>query len=323
MKKDKYYYNPNTLKYEKLKKTKTEIALRVLGFLGTSFAIAVIIVLISFSLLQSPREKMLQLEVEMMADEFKAMQQKVNVLADILGQLENRDDNIYRVIFESEPVSKDIRKMGVGGIDRYAYLDRLSEKDLMKSTAERLDVLERRMYVQSKSFDELAKMIKEKESLLSAIPAILPVKQKSNVWFSSGYGIRIDPIYKSPKMHRGVDFSAPIGTEIYATADGKIAFAGVGSDGYGRKVVINHGFGYQTLYAHMSRVAVKKGQTIKRGQLIGFVGNTGKSTAPHLHYEVIKNNYAVNPVNFFHGDLSPEEYEKFVLIANSSNQSFD
>lgn len=323
MKKDKYYYNPATLKYEKLKKTKKEIALRVLGFLGASFAVAVVIVLISFSILQSPREKMLLLEVKVMSDEMKSMQSRINTLTEVLEQLENRDDNIYRVIFESDPVPKEIRKMGVGGVDRYEYLNRLSQKDLVKSTAEKLDQLERRMYVQSKSYDELTKVIKEKESLLAAIPAILPVKQKSNVWFSSGYGVRIDPIYKSPKMHRGVDFSAPIGTEIYATANGKVTFAGSGSDGYGRKVIINHGFGYQTLYAHMSRVVAYKGQTVKRGQLIGYVGNSGKSTAPHLHYEVIKSNYALNPVNFFHGDLSPEEYEKFVTIANSSNQSFD
>lgn len=323
MKKDKYYYDPRTLKYEKIKKSAVGIALRVLAFLGAALAIAVVIVLISFSLLKSPREKMLQLEVIMMSEEYKALQQKVEGITNIVGQLENRDDNIYRVIFESDPVPNEIRKMGVGGVDRYEYLNQFSQKELIKSTAEKIDNLERRIYVQSKSYDELAKVIMEKESLLRAIPAILPVKQNKSVRFSSGFGFRIDPIYKSAKMHKGVDFAAPVGTNIYATADGKVVSAGAESDGYGKKVVINHGFGYQTLFGHMSRVIVRNGQSVKRGQLIGQVGNTGKSTGPHLHYEVIKNNYAINPVNFFHGDLSVEEYEEFISIANSSNQSFD
>ncbi len=323
MKRDKYYYNPKSLQYEKIDKGFRYYAWRVGGFISAALVFALVITALAFTFFESPKEKILQRELNEMQDHLASMDQSIDLMSSILGELEDRDNNIYRVIFEAEPISNDIRRMGVGGVERYKIFDHLSNKEVLKTTKEKLDLLERKLYVQTKSYDEITRLIKNKEELLSAIPAILPIKDEYNIWFASGYGYRIDPIYKTKKFHKGVDFSGPIGAEIYATADGVITYAGYKRDGYGRKVKIDHGYNYKTLYAHLSKYVVRRGQKVKRGQLIGYLGNTGKSTAPHLHYEIIKNDRTVNPINYFYSDLTLDEYDELVKIANNTNQSFD
>ena len=206
---------------------------------------------------------------------------------------------------------------GVPGTSRYmTYKNR-------KTTTERLDIITKQLYIQSKSFDEVVKLAKNKEQLISSIPAIMPINNKDLRRQPGGFGWRTHPIYKTPEFHPGMDFAAEQGTPIYATGDGVVETADANAQGYGNHVVINHGFGYQTLYGHMSKMAVKVGKKIKRGELVGYVGSTGLSTAPHIHYEVIKNGEKVNPINFYFNDLTPEQYQVMLEMSSKSSQSFD
>ena len=240
-----------------------------------------------------------------------------------MKEMSDRDDNIYRVIFEAEPIPKTIRQAGYGGVDRYDQLDGYSNSELLIKTAKKLDVLASQMYVQSKSFDEVFEMARNKEIMLASIPAIQPVSNTNLKRLSSFYGYRIDPIYKINKFHAGVDFSAPRGTPIYSSGSGNVIRTSKASRGYGNTITIDHGFGYQTFYAHIQDIKVKIGEEVKRGQLIGTVGNTGKSTAPHLHYEVKKNGHTVNPIYYFFNDLSPDEFGLVLEQSNYSNQTLD
>ena len=241
----------------------------------------------------------------------------------VLDDVQNRDDNIYRVIFEADPIPKSIRKAGYGGVNRYENLKGFNNSDLITNTSEKVDQISKQLYIQSKSFDDIIELAKNKTDMLAALPAIQPVSNKNLSRMASGYGYRIHPIYKTRKMHSGMDFSAKTGTPIYATGDGKISKVRRSRRGYGNHVVIDHGYGYKTLYAHMKKYAVKKGQKVKRGEVIGYVGSTGTSVAPHLHYEVHKDGRKINPVNFYFNDLNPEEYEKMLEISSQNNQSFD
>ena len=241
---------------------------------------------------------------------------------DILANLQDRDDNIYRVIFEAEPIPNSIRSAGAGGVDKYQDLANkgLKEQDLIIGSFKEIDDIKRKMYIQSKSYDKIAKLVKDKSKLLSHTPAIQPISNKQLTRLTSGFGIRIHPIYKVGQFHPGIDFAAPYGTPIYATADGEVSKS-VYEPGYGNHIMIDHGFGYKTLYGHMSKMTVRKGEKVKRGQLIGYVGSTGLSTAPHVHYEVIYKGEQVNPVYFFFQDLGAEEYEKILQLASIENQS--
>ena len=241
----------------------------------------------------------------------------------VLDDIQKRDDNIYRTIFEADPIPTSIRKQGFGGINRYKELEGFSNSKIIIETSSKIDQLTKQLYLQSKSFDEIIDLTKDKLSMLASIPAIQPVSNKNLKRMASGYGYRIHPIYKTRKLHTGMDFSAKIGTEIYATGNGKISKVRRSKKGYGNYVEINHGYGYKTLYAHMSKSIVKKGQKVKRGEVIGYVGNTGTSVAPHLHYEVHKNGKKIDPVNFYYNDLSTEEYSKMLEISSQNNQSFD
>ena len=240
-----------------------------------------------------------------------------------LKQLEKRDNEVYRSIFEADPISSDVRKGRYGGVNKYRALENYDFADIVLESAKKLDRVAKQMYVQSKSYDELLKEVKNKSKLLASIPAIQPIPNKNLRAMASGYGYRIHPIYKTSKMHTGMDFTAKIGTPIYATGDGIVEVADAASQGYGHHVVINHGFGYQTLYGHMSKMATKPGVKVKRGDLIGYVGSTGLSTGPHVHYEVIKNGEKVNPINFYYNDLSPEEYQIMLELSSKSTQSYD
>jgi murein DD-endopeptidase MepM/ murein hydrolase activator NlpD len=323
MKKTKYYYNPTSLRFEKVEVSRMRIAMQVFGWICTALVFGGIIVWIAFSFFDSPKERYLKKQIAEMEFEYELMGNKLDTMVVILEELQYRDDNIYRTIFEAEPVSRNERLAGIGGSERFTRMSNLDNAELVKSTALKLELIRRKMVVQSKSYDEVSELIKNKEDLLSHTPAIQPVSNKDLNRISSGFGYRIHPVYKFAKMHEGLDFTAPRGTDVYAAADGVIAVANVSSSGYGNEIVINHGYGYKTRYAHLNGFAVRQGQKVKRGELIGYVGNTGLSTAPHLHYEVEKDGFKVDPINFFYNDLTPEQYLKVIELANQNNQSYD
>jgi murein DD-endopeptidase MepM/ murein hydrolase activator NlpD len=323
MAKIRYKYNPSTLNYEKIQLTFKDRLKKVMTYLLVGLFFAGIIIFLAYTFIDSPKELMLKRENAQLRQQFSLLNKDIERLDRVLSDIEKRDDNIYRVVFEAEPISENVRKAGVGGVNRYANLEGFTNSELVIGTKKQLDNIAKRMYIQSKSFDEVIEMAKNKEEMLASIPAIQPVSNKDLKRLASGYGYRIDPIYKVNKMHWGMDFSAPTGTDIFATGDGRVQSVVNSRSGYGRHVVIDHGYGYQTLYAHMSKTDVKRGQKVKRGDIIGQVGNTGKSSGPHLHYEVIKDGKKINPANFYFNDLTPEEYDLMIELSSHANQSFD
>ena len=318
-----YRFNPKSLSYEKVNLKPKDIILKVLSYLATGLVFATITIVLAYKFLPSPTEKRKDREIEVVLLQYELLKQKMENLEKVVADLEDRDNNVYRLIFESEPIPTEIRKAGFGGIDRYRKLSGYQNSDLMIETTKKLDQLSKRIYVQSKSYDEVVKMVKNKEQLLNAIPAIMPINTNFLKSPPSGYGYRTHPIYKAQHFHKGMDFSASVGTPIYATGEGVIELAEYNNSGYGNHVVINHGFGYKTLYGHMVKIKTQKGKKVKRGELIGLVGNTGLSTGPHVHYEVMKNNEYLNPINFYYNDLTPEQYQSLLDISSRSTQSFD
>ena len=323
MAKIKYYYDTKTLSYKPIKLNSGEKIKGYFIFFLSSVFLSFFILLIFYQFFDSPKEKKLKIEIQNLTNQYEVIDKNMKQVEIVLDEIQDRDDNIYRVIFEADPIPTSIRKQGFGGVNRYEKLLGLSNSELMINTSKKIDQLTKQLYLQSKSFDEIIDLAKNKSNMLASIPAIQPVANKDLKRMASGYGYRIHPIYKTRKMHYGMDFSAKTGTEIYSTGDGVVSKVKRSKRGYGNYVKINHGFGYETLYAHMSKYIVKKGQKVKRGEVIGFVGNSGISTAPHLHYEVRKDNKKINPVNFYYNDLSPEEYEKMLEISLQSNQSLD
>jgi|ERR1041385_8750593 hypothetical protein len=324
MSKIRYRYNTKTLSYEKaLTPLRTRI-FRVISFIGTATVIGFFAVIISNKFFRSPGELRLQHELDRMKLQYDLLSRRADNMDLVLTDLESRDNNSYRVIFEAEPIPDDIRRAGFGGADRYNALDGLgSISDIMISLTKKFDRIEKQMYIQSKSYEDVLKMAKGREALLAAIPCIMPISNKDLRHEPGGYGWRIHPIYKTPEFHPGMDFAAPQGTEIFATANGVVTVADDKSQGYGNHVVIDHGFGYETLYGHMVKFIVTPGQKVTRGQIIGYVGTTGLSTAPHCHYEVHKNGELMNPVNYYRMDLTPEQYALIVKMAQQNSQSFD
>jgi murein DD-endopeptidase MepM/ murein hydrolase activator NlpD len=323
MKKIKYYYNTNTLRYEKLETPLRVTLLRVLGFIAASIVTALIIVSIAFKYLDSPKEKVLRNQYEAARENFDILSEQSKKLQQQMADLEKRDNEVYRAIFEANPIPDSARAKAMEKQKEIQLVLGMSQYDLSGSIATSLNNLSQRMAFQNKSFDEINTFIKNKQVLLSCTPAIQPVSNKDLNRIASGFGYRIDPVYKTVKMHAGLDFAAPQGTPIYATANGTVVTGGNTGNGYGNHVVINHGYGYETLYGHMVRVKVRSGQKVKRGEIIGWVGSTGKSTGPHCHYEVHKNGQPVDPVYFFYNDLTPEQFDRLLKLAASSNQSFD
>jgi len=323
MSKIRYRFNRKTLNYERAVTSMRTHVFRVLSFLGTASVIGALAVVIAFKFFDSPKEKQLRRELEKMKLQYNLVNGRVENMNKVIEDLEHRDDNIYRVIFEAEPIPTDIRKAGFGGVDRYADLEGFDNSQLMLKLTQKVDRLAKEIYIQSKSFDEVIKMVEGKKQLLASIPAIMPISNKDLSHTPSGFGWRMHPIYKISKMHTGMDFTASLGTIIYATGDGIVEVADSESAGYGSHVVINHSYGYETLYGHMSKILVKKGQHVQRGEKIGLVGSTGTSTGPHCHYEVIKNGQKINPVNYYFLDLSPQEYATIVSQSDRNNQSFD
>jgi murein DD-endopeptidase MepM/ murein hydrolase activator NlpD len=284
---------------------------------------AVVIMLIVYNFFGSPKERMQQRELDYMKLQYQLLQERLQNIDLLLADMQERDDNIYRVFFEAEPIPGSVRRAGYGGVDRYDRLKGYKNSDLVVATSRKLDQISSGLYVQSKSFDEVFELAKNKAEMLASIPAIQPVKDIDLRRITSYFGIRLDPFYKVNKFHQGIDFSAPVGTEVFATGNGKVEMVEKSYWGYGNTIIIDHGFGYKTKYSHLHQFKVRKGETVKRGQLIATIGNTGKSTAPHLHYEVHKNNKPVNPIHFFFNDLTPEEYGLILELSSLPSQSMD
>jgi murein DD-endopeptidase MepM/ murein hydrolase activator NlpD len=323
MKKIKYYYNTHTLRYEKLETPLRVRLIRVFGFIAAALVTAMIISFFAFRFIGSPNEKMLRIENERMKDRYTELSKELHEIQLQMAELEKRDNEVYRSIFEANPIPDSARAKELELEEQIARVEGMKENDLVNSIIETLNNLSSRIKAQQASYKELTELIKNKEKLLAATPAIQPVSNKNLKRIASGFGYRIDPVYKTVKLHPGLDFTAPAGTPIYATADGVVEFSGNRGDGYGNHVIINHGFGYKTLYGHMFRIKARTGQRVKRGEVIGWVGSSGKSTGPHCHYEVIKNGNKIDPIYFFYNDLTPEQFDRLLKAAAASNQSFD
>ncbi|HAI75967.1 MAG TPA: peptidase M23 [Microscillaceae bacterium] len=323
MAKVKYYYDTESCKYEVIKSKPLDIILNFLGFLTLSVLLAIGLTLVFSRFYKSDREIALQKENDELLVHFELMNKQMNEINQMMDALQKRDDNIYRVIFEAEPIPTKDRSAGTGGSDKYQSMLKkgMRHEEMLSNLLKRVDRLKQQMYVQTKSYDEIANLAKNKNKMLASIPAIQPIDNKELTRLSSGFGMRMHPVYKVAQFHPGIDFAAPYGTPIYATGDGLITEASYNGGGYGNAVKIEHGHGYETFYAHMAEIKVKKGQKVKRGECIGYVGSTGFSTAPHLHYEVIYNKENINPVYYFFNDLSPEEYQKILELAAIENQS--
>jgi murein DD-endopeptidase MepM/ murein hydrolase activator NlpD len=323
LKKVKYFYNTHTLRYEKLEVPLRVKLLRVFGFIATALVTAAIIVWIGFRYIGSPNERILRQQLEDYKENYTLMDHQVGELQKKMTELEKRDNQVYRAIFEADPIPDSARAKEMAKSQEINMVERLNDDQLIKSMSTQLNNLAARSSFQEKSYGDVEEMIKNKEKLLASIPAIQPVSNKDLTRIASGFGTRIDPVYKVTKFHAGLDFTAPQGTPIYATADGRIAETNHAEGGYGNHVIINHGYGYETLYGHMVRIKARNGQSVKRGEIIGWVGSTGKSTGPHCHYEVHKNNKPIDPVYFFYNDLTPEQFDRMLKLAAASNQSFD
>lgn len=320
MGKTKYHFDLHSLSIQKVTVTIKERLFKVIWILSSGMVFSVIVIIFAYNFLDSPKERKLQREIEQYKLQYAIMNKRIDRLAVVIKDMADRDDNIYRAMFETDPIPSSVRKAAFGGADLYEGLNGYTNSAIIKETARKLDDISRQAYVQSKSFDDLFKMVKSKEQMMNCIPAIQPVS-KTRSLVVSGFGYRIHPIYKTLRMHTGIDFSAKRGTPIYATGDGVVVAPHYSKSGYGNVCMIHHGFGYETLYAHMSRIVVRVGQKVKRGQLIGYVGSTGLSVSPHCHYEVIKDRKKINPINFFYNDLTPDEYEKVIELASRVSQS--
>lgn len=320
---NKYVFNPKTLNFDKFKEPFGNRVGRVIVFLLTTLVFAFFIVLLIYFFFGSPKEKIQAREIEYLKLQYQILDDKLDEMEILLEDMEQRDNNVYRMIFEAEPVPSSLRKSGFKNMDRYEDLYGYKNSEVVLSVANKLDVIASQLYYQSKSYDEVFQMALNKSQMLACLPAIIPVKESEIRQISSYYGYRTDPVYKISKFHSGIDFAAPVGTEVFATGDAEVVSVEHNHWGYGNMITLDHGYGFKTNYAHLSKFAVKKGQKVKRGQVIGYIGNTGKSTGSHLHYEVLKNDKTTDPIHFFFNDLSPEEYETILEQAAMPSLTMD
>ena len=325
MSKVKYYYDHDTLSYREIKVTNKNRISGVLLFLLASFffGITSLLILLNSDIINTPSEVAQKRSLENFKLQFDILNKKLGQLEKVIANIENRDNNLYRVYFEASPIPEEQRRAGFGGINRYKDLEGYDNSDLIINTTKRLDILTKQTVVQSRSLEEIESLSKNKASLIEAIPTIQPIKNKDLTRVASGYGYRIDPFTKIRRFHYGMDFTAKRGTPIYATGNGIVKRADNRSSGYGKHIRIDHGFGYVSLYAHLSKYKVRRGQKVKRGDIIGYVGNSGRSVGPHLHYEILKDNKKINPLNFYYGNLTAQEYEALLTQSNQENQSMD
>lgn len=323
MAKVKYYYDAETLSYRKIKRKKRTTFKYALVFLLAAALFGFLSFAIASNYIESPKERQLARELQNMQLQYELLNKRMDDAIAALENVEERDNAIYRLYFEANPIPEEQRRAGFGGINRYKKFEGFDNTQLIAETNKRLDILEKAIVVQSKSLDEIAKLAEDKEKFLASIPAIQPVNNLDLTRMASGYGYRTDPFTKARKFHFGMDFTAPRGTPVYATGDGIVKRADNSSTGYGKHIRIDHGFGYVSLYAHLYKYNVRVNQRVKRGDLIGFVGSTGRSEAPHLHYEIFKDDERINPINFYYGNLSPQEYDVLLKKASLENQSLD
>jgi len=320
----RYKFNPESLSFDKIKLGFRAMLLRSLAYFVASLLIALIYYIIFAIFFDSPKERALLREIDQLALQYDLIRRDMVTMEKVIGELQEADDNLYRTIFEAEPIPATLREGGVGGVNRYKELEGYNSSNIVIETNKKLDKIRKKIVIQSKSFDELIMLAKKKEEMLGAIPAILPISNKDLTRTASGFGPRVHPIYKIIKLHAGMDFTAPTGTEIYVTGNGTVASLQSSRRGLGNHIIINHGYGYTSVYAHLDRFNVLRvGQKVERGDVIGYVGNTGLSIAPHLHYEVKLNGINVDPVNYYFNDLTPGEYERMIEIASKTGQSFD
>ncbi len=327
MTQQKYVYNEQTLQFEKHKLSPQE---KFLKFLKSSISISVVafaIFAIAYKYFPTPKEQSLEREKDMLSYHFDNLNKDLSLMAEDIESLQEKDAQVHRMIFGIDPLDEAIWNGGIGGINRYSMLENFQETgEMIKNSLEDASKLQRKIKLQNESLDTLFRIALEKEKRLASIPSIKPVREdklKRRLRSLSGYGIRLHPVHKVKKLHQGIDFTAPKGTDIQATGDGKVIRVENRRKGYGKNVIIDHGYGYKTLYAHMQKTVVKKGELVKKGQKIGVVGSTGTSTAPHLHYEVRLNGRAINPIDYCLDGLSPVEYKELVEKASLNNQSFD
>lgn len=319
----KFKYNPDTLSYDMVETgfkyyfSKVAYLFLLGGVIGFAYFVAYVY------LLDSPKERALSRENSQLLTNYEIMSRKLGMVEKVLRDVQQRDENIYRVIFQTDSIPNSVRLAGFGGVNRYESLEDLDNNQIVLHTAKKLDIIMKQLYVQSKSFDEIVDLAIRKDEILKATPAIMPIANKDLKRTASGWGWRIDPVYKIRKFHEGMDFTAPVGTEVYATGDGVIGSTSREFSGYGNSIRVDHGFGYSTLYAHLNAFNVKAGQAVKRGDIIGYVGNTGKSTGPHLHYEVHVRTSPVDPRNYYYQDITAEQYGEMISISSNSNQTFD
>lgn len=323
MPRTKYKFNHETLSYDRIRLGLKQLVLKLFAYFVGSLFLAGLYGFIFAFIFDSPKERALKREIEQLNLQYELMNREMDNVEKVLGHLQETDDNLYRTIFESEPVPSTYREGGIGGVNRYEELDGFTNTQLITETATRLDKIRKKIYIQSKSFDELIVLAREKGEMLRSIPAIQPVSNKDLKRTASGFGLRIHPIYKISKFHSGMDFTAPTGTDVYSTGNGVVKTVKSQRRELGNHIIIDHGFGYQTIYAHLDGFNVKVGQKVKRGDIIGFVGNTGLSTAPHLHYEVLLNGRYVDPALYYFNDLTADEYDRMAEIALKSGQTFD
>jgi hypothetical protein len=327
MSKIKYVYNPATLQFEEFKQTRKAKIQLLLGYTLAIIFTSITIYLVADKYVPSPKVSMLEKEIQQMEYYYTELNEEYNTLAEDVENLHSKDSEVHRMIFGIDPMDQAIWNGGVGGVDRYKKInDNFQSGELVEESMSKLDKLKLKVNLQNKSLEELYNMAIEKEKMLASIPSIKPVREdklKRKVRNLSGYGIRLHPVHKVKKLHQGIDFTAPRGTPIQATGNGVVTRVESRKNGYGKNVIIDHGYGYTSLYAHMKKVEVKRGDKVIKGQKIGEVGSTGTSTAPHCHYEIRINGKAVNPIDYCLDGLSPEEYKELVENASVENQSFD
>ncbi|WP_108868834.1 M23 family metallopeptidase [Aquimarina aquimarini] len=325
MSKVKYYYDSDTLSYRRIEQKKgRKFGIAALGVVGSFLAgFVLLLIYLNIPQLETPKEKTYRRELENMQLQYDLMNQRLKRNENILEEIADRDNNIYRLYFGANPIPDELRNAGFGGVNRYKSLEGFNNSEIIIESSKRIDKLTKQIVVQSKSLDEIASLAEKKEELLATIPAIQPIKNSDLKRMASGYGWRSDPFTKARKFHHGMDFSANTGTPVYASGNGVVTRADANSSGYGNHVRIDHGFNYVSLYAHLSRYNVEKGQKVKRGDVIGYVGSTGRSVAPHLHYEIFKDGERINPRNFYYGSLTPKEFAEMIKASNLINETLD
>lgn len=324
MSKVKYYYDSETLSYRKVEYKKGRAVGKILLFTIASVLMGVLFTIAVFNFgLDTPKERRLERENANLELQYALLESKMDVASEVLENIQDRDNEIYRVLLDANPIPNEVRSAGFGGVNRYENLDGFENSEMITNATKRIDQITKQLVIQSKSLDEIAKLTENREKLLAAIPAIQPVSNEDLTRMASGFGYRTDPFTKKRKKHWGMDFTSPRGTPVYATGDGKVIRADAGAAGYGKHIRIEHGFGYKSLYAHLSKYNVRKGQKVKRGDIIGFVGSTGRSEAPHLHYEILKDGDKINPIHFYYGKLSAAEFYELLQKSQQENQSLD